>query len=46
MQKPQNGGKFSVEIPGGARGMVMAKIDSCIMISNNFDEHFETIIVT
>ena len=25
------GGRFLVEIPGGARGMVMAKIDGCIM---------------
>ena len=32
MQKPQSGGEFSVQIPGGARGgMVMAKIDNCIM---------------
>ena len=31
MQKPQGGGKFLVQIPGGARGgMVMTKIDSCI----------------
>ena len=31
MQKPQSGGEFSVQIPGGARGgMVMAKIDNCI----------------
>ena len=31
MQKPQSGGKFSVQIPGGARGgMVTAKIDNCI----------------
>ena len=30
MQKPQSGGKFSVQIPGGVRGggMIMAKIDS------------------
>ena len=31
MQKPRSGGKFSVQIPGGAREMFMAKIDSCIM---------------
>ena len=33
MQKPQSGGEFSVQIPGGARGggMVMAKIDNCII---------------
>ena len=31
MQKPQGGGKFLVQVVGGARGvMVMAKIDSCI----------------
>ena len=30
IQKPQGGGKFLVQIPVGARGMVMAKIDSCI----------------
>ena len=31
MQKPRSGGKFSMQIPGGARGgMVMAKIDNCI----------------
>ena len=34
MQKPQSGGEFSVQIPGGARGggMVMAKIDNCIIV--------------
>ena len=33
MQKPQSGGEFSVQIPGGAwGGMVMAKIDNCISI--------------
>ena len=32
MQKPQGGGKFLVQIPGGAQGggMAMAKSDSCI----------------
>ena len=31
MQKPQGGGKFFVQIPGGARrGMVMDEIDTCI----------------
>ena len=30
MQKPRSGGKFSVQIPGGALGVVLAKIDSCI----------------
>ena len=35
MQKPQSGGEFSVQIPGGARGgMVMAKIDNCITLAN------------
>ena len=31
MQKPQGGGKFLVQIPGGARGggMVMDEIDTC-----------------
>ena len=34
MQKPQSGGEFSVQIPGGARGgMVMAKIDNCIIVN-------------
>ena len=31
MQKPQGGGKFLVQIPGSARGMVMDEIDTCIM---------------
>ena len=36
MQKPQSGGEFSVQIPGGARGgMVMAKIDNCIIMTVN-----------
>ena len=30
MQKPQGGGKFLVQIPGGARGMVMDETDTCI----------------
>ena len=31
MQKPQGGGKFWVQIPGGARGeIVMDEIDTCI----------------
>ena len=30
MQKPQGGEKFLVQIPGGARGVVMEKIDGCI----------------
>ena len=30
LQKPQGGGKFLVQIPGGTRGTVMAKIDTCI----------------
>ena len=35
MQKPQSGGEFSVQIPGVARGgMVMAKIDNCIIITS------------
>ena len=29
-QKPQGGGKFLVQIPGGVRGMVMDEIDACI----------------
>ena len=32
MQKPQSGGKFSVQIPRVCRGMAMAKIDSCINV--------------
>ena len=32
MQKPQGGGKFLVQIPGGARGMVMDEIDTCIKL--------------
>ena len=35
MQKPQGGGKFLVQIPGGAWGggeMVMDEIDTCITI--------------
>ena len=32
MQKPQGGGKFLVKIPGGARGMVIDEIDTCISI--------------
>ena len=27
MQEPQSGGEFLVQIPGDARGMVIAKID-------------------
>ena len=30
MQEPQGGGKFFVQIPGGARVMVMDEIDTCI----------------
>ena len=30
MQNPQSGGKFLVQIPGGARGMAMNEIDTCI----------------
>ena len=30
MQKPQDRGKFLVQILGGARGMVMDEIDTCI----------------
>ena len=36
MQKPQGGGKYLVQIPGGARGMVMDEIDTCIMLINCF----------
>ena len=32
MQKSHGGGKFLVQMPGGARGMVMDEIDTCIMI--------------
>ena len=33
MQKPQGGGKFLVQIPGGVRGgMVMDEIDTCIRL--------------
>ena len=34
IQKPQGGEKFLVQIPRGARGMVMEEIDTCI---NEFD---------
>ena len=30
MQKPQGRGKFLEQIPGGAWGMVMDEIDTCI----------------
>ena len=30
VQKPQGGGKCLVQIPGGAWGMVMDEIDTCI----------------
>ena len=30
MQKPQGRGKVLVQIPGGARGMAMDEIDTCI----------------
>ena len=33
MRKPQSGAKFSVQIPGGARRMVMTKIDSRIIMN-------------
>ena len=33
MQKPQGGGKFLVQISGGAQGMVMDEIDTCITFS-------------
>ena len=36
MQKPEGGGKFLVQIPGGARGMVMDEIDTCISKLNRF----------
>ena len=32
MQKPQGGGKCLVQIPGGARGVVMDEIDTCITL--------------
>ena len=32
MQKPQGGGKFLVQIPGGCAGMVMDEIDTCISL--------------
>ena len=31
MQKPQGGGKCLVQIPGGAQGVVMNEIDTCII---------------
>ena len=51
MQKPQSGGEFSVQIPGGARGggMVMAKIDNCITavrVQNIFKEQSTLIDIT
>ena len=30
MQNPQGGGRFLVQIPGGARGMVIDETDTCI----------------
>ena len=30
-QKPRSGGRFSMQIPGVRGGMIMAKIDSCII---------------
>ena len=39
MQKPQGGGKFLVQIPGGAReGMVMDEIDTCINSFRKWNE--------
>ena len=32
MQKPRVGAKFLEQIPGGARGMVMDEIDTCISV--------------
>ena len=32
MQKPLGRGKFLKEIPGGAQGMVMDEIDTCISV--------------
>ena len=46
MQKPQGGGKSLVQIPWGARGMVMNEIDTCINVLrilnkiNNLDRPF------
>ena len=35
MQKSKGGGgKFLVQIPGGARGMVMDEIDTCIILQH------------
>ena len=35
MQKPQGGGKFLVQVSGGARGlMVMDEIDTCISMQH------------
>ena len=38
MQKTQGGGKFFVQIPAGARGVVMDEIDTCISISQASEE--------
>ena len=41
MQKPQGGGKFLVQIPGGVRGgMVMDEIDTCIRIKTIPKEYY------
>ena len=42
MQKPQGGGTFLVQIPGGARGMVVDEIDTCIILPKN---HFISFLI-
>ena len=45
MHKPQGGGKFLVQIPGGVHvgggGMVMDKIDTCIINAPKFSCKFK-----
>ena len=45
IQKPQDGGKFLVQIPMGARGVIMAKIDTCITSKENNKGTNKTLIV-
>ena len=45
MQEPQGKGKLLLQIPGGAPGMVMAKIDSCIKFKYKNGKYFSGIFI-
>ena len=47
MQKPQGGGKFFMQIPGGAREMVIDETDTCIILKSDwlFPLHYLSLFV-